>query len=415
MNLEKYGKKIYAVPLVIIILFTCLLSLIFAPMLQATPKHVPFAIVSLDEGGTTIAGSANIGDTMIETLTEGDGLGAIGEDDGNVDTEMSDAISWTVLDSEEEARQALANNEYYGAIIIPKNFTSAQMSSMVGLGSAPEITVLLNEGKNATLSNSMQMTLSQAMLKAGVGLDVETVNSADIGGGMMAGMMAAQMMIMPLFLMSLIPSILVSFLLWPRGENIDRKKKGKKLFVQLAYIAGLSLVVSLCVLLIGQVFGGLTLPVGSLLPFMWFASACIMLAIVGLCDLSLPLGAILAILVFGLGMSTVLLSPEILPDFWRDWVVPWIPQYHISQGFRTIIYFGTAPLLENIVPLLVMALVGVVAMVIGVMMSSKQAKTDSGVGPDSDSGAGSDFGTRSSGVGLSRFKKAKEPAQEPSL
>lgn len=151
MDLSKLGKKIYIVPLVIIVTLGCLFALIFVPMLQAEPKQVPFAVVSLDEGGTTIAGSSNIGDTMVETLTEGDGLGAIGEEDGSADEDMSNTIAWTVLDSEQAVREALSNNEFYGALIIPKDFTSAQMASMVGLGNAPELTLLLNVGKNPRL------------------------------------------------------------------------------------------------------------------------------------------------------------------------------------------------------------------------------------------------------------------------
>lgn len=381
MDLSKLGKKVYIVPLAIIVVLSCLFALIFVPMLQAQPKHVPFAVVSLDEGGTTIAGSTNVGETMAETLTEGDGLGAIGEEEGAVDESMSDIISWTVLDSEEAVREAIANNEYYGALIIPKDFTSAQMASMVGLGEAPELTLVLNVGKNATLANSIQMTLSQAMLKAGVALDVEEANTADIGGGMMASMIAAQFMVMPLFLLSFIPSILVSLLLWPRGAHTDKKQKTKRLGLQIAYILALSLLNTLCVLFITITLSGLTLPFADMLWFMWFASACLMLAIVGLCNLSLPAGVLIAFLVFGFGMSTVMLAPEMLPEFWANWICPWIPQYHIGQGIRSIIYFKTTPAFADLVPLLVMALVGLVSMLIAwALPAKKEQRSTAGLG-----------------------------------
>lgn len=371
MDLSKLGKKIYIVPLVIIVTLGCLFALIFVPMLQAEPKQVPFAVVSLDEGGTTIAGSSNIGDTMVETLTEGDGLGAIGEEDGSADEDMSNTIAWTVLDSEQAVREALSNNEFYGALIIPKDFTSAQMASMVGLGNAPELTLLLNVGKNPTLANSIQMTLSQAMLKAGVALDIEEINSADIGGGMMASMIAAQFMVMPLFLLSFIPSILVSLLLWPRGAHVEKQQKTKRFGLQLAYILALSLLNTLCVLFVTIGLSGLTLPFTNMLWFMWFASACLMLAIVGLCNISLPAGVLIAFLVFGFGMSTVMLAPEMLPEFWADWICPWIPQYHIGQGIRSIIYFKTAPGMVDLMPLIVMALIGLVCMIIAWAKPSK--------------------------------------------
>lgn len=371
MDLSKLGKKAYVAPLVIIVVMSCLFALIFVPMLQAEPKHIPFAVVSLDEGGTTIAGSSNIGDTMVETLTEGDGLGAIGEDEGSVDEDMSNTIAWTRFDSEEAVREAIDNNEYYGALIIPKDFTSAQMASMVGLGNAPELTLLLNVGKNPTLANSIQMTLSQAMLKAGVALDVEEANTADIGGGMMASMIAAQFMVMPLFLLSFIPSILVSLLLWPRGAHVSRQQKTKRLGLQVGYILALSLLNTLCVLFITITLSGLTLPFADMLWFMWFASACLMLSIVGLCNVSLPVGALIAFLVFGFGMSTVMLAPEMLPEFWADWICPWIPQYHIGQGMRSIIYFKSVPGMSDLIPLIIMAIIGFACMIVAWVLPSK--------------------------------------------
>lgn len=66
--LEKLGKKALVAPLGIGIVLCCILSLAVAPMLRANPQNVPFAIVNLDKGAVTIAGSTNIGETMAETL-----------------------------------------------------------------------------------------------------------------------------------------------------------------------------------------------------------------------------------------------------------------------------------------------------------------------------------------------------------
>ena len=66
-----------------------------------------------------------------------------------------------------------------------------------------------------------------------------------------------------------------------------------------------------------------------------------------------------------------MLAPEMLPEFWADWICPWIPQYHIGQGIRSIIYFKTAPGMVDLMPLIVMALIGLVCMIIAWAKPSK--------------------------------------------
>lgn len=152
---EKLGKKAIVAPVGIGIVLCCILSLAVSPMLRANPQNVPFAIVNLDKGAITIAGDNNIGKTMADNLVSGEiSLGS--GDDKSSSNSFSDAVSWTQLSSEEELKEALANNEYYGGIMIPANFTSQQTNSAVGLSNAPELTVYLNKGKNPQMATSMQ-------------------------------------------------------------------------------------------------------------------------------------------------------------------------------------------------------------------------------------------------------------------
>lgn len=136
--LEKLGKKALIAPIGIGIVLCCILSLAIAPMLRAEPQNVPFAIVNLDKGAVTIAGNSNIGQTMADNLISGkSSLGGDSDDESESDNTLSNTVSWTQLSSEEELQEALANNEYYGGIVIPANFTSQQMSKAVGLSNAP--------------------------------------------------------------------------------------------------------------------------------------------------------------------------------------------------------------------------------------------------------------------------------------
>lgn len=71
-------------------------------------------------------------------------------------------------------------------------------------------------GKNPQVANSLQTAMAQSLASAGIDADIQMVNTADVGGGMMAGLIAAQMMVMPLLVMTLSSSIVLSLLTWRR-------------------------------------------------------------------------------------------------------------------------------------------------------------------------------------------------------
>ena len=402
--LEKLGNKVFALPLVVALVLMCILGTAIAPILSASPHHIPFAIVSLDKGATNAVGSTNIGTALADTLSSGEGMPELGnsnnsntaqtssidsssdEGDGNSasndsDSSLSEVVSFTRLESEEAARAALDNNEYYGALIIPENFTTTMMMSAVGLGEAPEVTILLNQGKNPAVSNTIQSTLSTVFLQAGIVANIETYNSYEVGGGTMGSLMMVQMMVMPLILACMVPSIILSVVAWPRKTAVTRKERTKKLLMMLVFsfiLSGFAACLALCIDCIG---GGMTLPIDRLFPFLWLAAFCLVVAIVGLCNLCLPLGILVAITVFALGMGTAMLPQEMLPDFWANWVYPWAPQAEIGNAIRAIVYSGSASFSVEMTSLLTSLSIGLVCMILSVFWtfnpSEKMSKAKS--------------------------------------
>ena len=377
---EKLGSKAVAAPLVLMVLLCCVLGLVMAPMLRADPSEVPFIIVNLDEGATTMAGTTNVGETLTEALLDGDSSSLLGgdeeEDDGSVSS-VSTSVSmvWTQLDSEEEALAALGNQDYYGAFIIPENFTAQQMSATLGVGDAATITVYLNSGKNAQMASTMQTTLQEAMLTAGIAVDVQTVNDADLGGGTLSGTIGVQMMVMPLMMMCMVGSLLLAMLFWRNDVcGLRRKNAAAAAVVLLVLVAAFSAAAAGCDLCVDIVAGGMDLPVGRLYPFLWAVAGAVMLLFTGLCCLCYPLGALVVVGVFALGMGTALLGPEMLPDFWATYVYPWAPQAYTGTGLRSIIYFGENPLDGDVTRLLIMGGIGLAAVVLAVIVALVGAK-----------------------------------------
>ena len=342
--LEKLGKRAVAAPFMLPLLICCILGLAMTPILRAQMNDIPFVVVTLDKGSELPISDVNVGDELVDRLLSGEGLDAIGDSGEEEDDSSSPfgnaTIKWIQMDSEQELRDALAANEYYGGIIIPEDFTAQQMRSVTGLGGAPTLKVLVNDAKNPMLAQQMGPNLKSGLLQAGISVDVEEVNAADIGGGTMAPMMAVQLLVMPLFIMTLIGSILLSVVLWPR-DSAPRSVRVAAFVKQLVVGAILSAFIAFVGTGIDVWFGGLDLPMDRLFPFVWLAVGAIMAAIVFLCDLALPLGALVGITTFALGMSCAMLAPEMLPPFWQEWVYPWVPQHFLGDGVRAIIYLGT--------------------------------------------------------------------------
>lgn len=374
--LEKIGKKALGAPFVVAIVLCCVLGLAISPMLRAEPSEVPFIVVNEDEGAITIMGESNVGQTMVDAMLSGEGslLGDDTNEDDGAASSLGDAtITWTQLSSEEEALEALKGTTYYGALVIPQNFTGQQMNALVGLGTAPEIKVYLNEGKNAQLASTMQTMITAGMTEAGVAVDAQLVNTADVGGGMMASMMMIQMIVMPFMMLCLVSSILLSLLVWRLDilklrEASDAKAVTAQLLIALIFAA----FIACLTLLIDVVGGGMTLPFGELFLYLWAAGFCVMCFLMGFCDLCFPVGAVIALSVFAFGMGTAMLGQEMLPAFWADFVYPWAPQACMGNGIRAIIYFHTNPYTTTLMPVFIEGAIGLVAFVLAVLIPSRR-------------------------------------------
>lgn len=177
---EKLGKKKFAIPFVVPILLICLFALMFYPMANMELKHMPFAVVCLDEGAELPTGNVNVGEQMADALASGDASALAGSQDGEdgesaSGLDVSEAIEWTVLSSEKELEEALVNNEYYGAIVIPKDFTlvnaAQQMKDQAADGVSEE---------DSTLHVYLDKAKSPLIAQRGIAADVQVVNDGGL-------------------------------------------------------------------------------------------------------------------------------------------------------------------------------------------------------------------------------------------
>ena len=210
-DFDKLGKKALVAPFCLVIVLACVLSLAVAPLLQASPHDVSLAIVNLDEGVSTPAGTANAGAMLASQLTgeedeapkesatamaaiakaaataSGTETAAAEAPATSASAAMADSLAWETFDTEDELHAQLNDNNVFGGIVIPADFTAQQLAAKSGGADKPHLTVHLNMGKNPQVASSLQTAMAQSLASAGVDADIEMVNNADVGAASASG------------------------------------------------------------------------------------------------------------------------------------------------------------------------------------------------------------------------------------
>lgn len=402
-------------PLGVICVLLTLWSCMFYPMLHATPKNIPFAILSLDKGAKTAAGTVNAGKTMVQKITS-----ATSASDGD------SPIAWTEFKTRNALDRAMGDNDYYAAVVISKDFTAKQVAAkqaqtqaiakqvqaqmeakmkaqaqaqaqgvapnataqngasaaspstgtQSGAASSPSalaqsttatkdmpvVTIITNSAKNLTVTQNITASITSTLKQAGVNVKTSAVHDYDLGNASGAAMLA-QLTVAPTVLMSAVCTLIMYLMTKPR-KNASRKERLITVGVQACYAAVLSLCVAGATCFLITVVGGMTIPVSEVLPYLWICSFCLMLLVLGMATIVLPLAA-LAILTVMFTMSTGYTAFEALPAFWQDWIYPWTPARYIADGIRSIVFLGQGVVNSTLAPLAVCAVIGLAAAGIG--------------------------------------------------
>ncbi|PJM73827.1 hypothetical protein CS006_01235 [Bifidobacterium primatium] len=429
-NTKRYAK--FALPLVVIAVASCFMALLFYPMMNASMKNVPVAILSLDEGATVQGKTVNIGDTLVDKVTE-----AASDSDGEP------AIAWHEVDSQRQVDDGFDNRDYYAAVVIPKDFTAKQMDAKQAAAktqiesatklaqvmaqaqakaqiaaqqqgftgaaaqrfvqkaaqeavqkavstqqtattpatAAPEIKLVVDNAKSPMLANLLRQSLPVMLEKTGATVKTTVLNEGGVTTNSSlptATMMGQNVLIMPVYMMSLIVSLLVANQL--RRKSYDSRAQrwgsfGTQLGLALVWSLGVALGADCIFAMLGS--GWLS---ASMVMFLWLASFALMTVFLGLMNIAVPLGLGCGVLGLGLGMTSGLFPAELLPAFWRDWIYGWVPQHFIGDGVRAVMYRGDGWWNAGSMPLLAVLCVGLLVFVCAGMMPvgrHKVAATDS--------------------------------------
>jgi len=342
------GRGKYIAPIVVILYFGIFMSVMFYPMANMSISGLPFAVVSLDEGLETPAASVNVGETMAEQLASSN-------------DESEDAtIIWTQLEDQDALDEALDNNDYYGALVIPKDYTASQMAAEAGTGEASTITMYLDYAKSPMIVTNLQNSISSLFSEQGLDVEVEIIHSGSStvsSSNPMSGMIGQQLGVMPIFMMTIMSSMMVAGM-FPKKPEDTLQRRTRSTLLRMCVSIGVSFLVSLAAVGIVAWVGGIDANFGSLLLFLWLASFALSLVFTGLYSIAMPLGILGMFILMPFGMMTATLPVEVFPSFWQDFICTWVPQRFMGDGVRSILYMDAGPWTKGSMVMVIYAIVG---------------------------------------------------------
>lgn len=343
-------------PLIMAPIMAIIISLFYAfclyPMANSTPKDIPVALVSMDRGVVTPNGPVNAGEEMVDKFSSS--------------SKANSALKLSILEDEKKALEELADGKYCALLVIPEDFTEKQMSIATPNPSAPQLMIHINQGSYGMTATLTEQALLKIMDNGGTLMKSKVLGAihstggnisdaqadfydnplrAEVSyvhptGGQGVGMMAGNANAlggMITWIVSLVSSILL-YLYYKKEKVHDISFSTKRITTQVlvgllvACLAGLSIAFSFTSIL------NVDIPFWATFAFETTAVFALIMIILGVLRWLGFGGIVLFAITLFLGISTVTIPYELLPQFWQNWVYPWVPVRLVSGGLREIFY-----------------------------------------------------------------------------
>ncbi|EJR35222.1 MULTISPECIES: YhgE/Pip domain-containing protein [Bacillus] len=372
-----FKNKLLLLSPVIALLVVFIFSLTLFPTVQPKPKNLPIAIVNEDQGvEIPNQPKMNMGQTIVDNMKK------------TSKSEEEPAVKWVEVQNKEAVQKGLNNQEYYAALVIPKDFSVKQASLRTPQPSSPEVEIYINQGMNTAAStmagqmlngvvdnmnNNVRTQLLEGFKAKGTTLTTDQVSNVvtpitkkvtnvnEIGKNSANGN-SPMSLFQPLWIASLASAAIIFIAIskmpvGTRKENFVLKLK------QIVTGAIATLVIGFGLTWIADGMVGLNIPnftdtalFLSITSFCFFLMISAVLSLVGLKGIG-----IFALLLF-FGAPLLALAPEMMSPFYQDWVYAWLPMRFMIEGLREIFFFGKG--LAWNTPLTVLVWIGVVSVVI---------------------------------------------------
>ncbi|KLA31773.1 hypothetical protein B4077_3094 [Bacillus cereus] len=372
-----FKNKLLLLSPVIALLVVFIFSLTLFPTVQPQPKNLPIAIVNEDQGvEIPNQPKMNMGQTIVDNMKK---------------TSKSDeepAVKWVEVKNKESVQKGLNNQEYYAALVIPKDFSTKQASLRTPQPSSPEVKIFINQGMNTAAStmagqmlnaivenmnNTVRTQLLEGLKAKGATLTADQVSNVvtpiakkvtnvnEIGKNSANGNSPISLF-QPLWIASLASAAIIFIAI--SKMPVDTRKENFVLKLK-QIVAGTvaTIVIGFGLTWIADGMIGLNISnftdtalFLSITSFSFFLMISAVLSLVGLKGIG-----VFALLLF-FGAPLLSLAPEMLSPFYQDWVYSWLPMRFMIEGLREIFFFGKE--LSWGTPVTVLVWIGAVSMAI---------------------------------------------------
>ncbi len=339
-------KLAWAAPIAVILIIALFSVNLFA---QGNPKvkNLPVAFIVNDAGVHVDAVKA-----AVEQMSKG------------IDGEEP-MLAFTD-EKEADIEELFDNKKYYGALVIPEGYNESLQNAMTN-NSAATLQVYINQGFNMTGANYAKTALNSLIAQLSSQYSANFI--AQIGNQQIDASKAAvlvnpivseekvfnaitastangsapTLMAVPAWVGALIGGFIL-FLVTSsiyKKELLNRRQTLHLMGGQALFGIIIALFSGFTVATLGSI-AGINMPsyflVGS---FVSFAAFCFFLLVSGVTAWIGKPAITLFMVVMLLGMGVLMTPKEMLPDFFVNFIRPWVPIRFASEGLREIFYFGS--------------------------------------------------------------------------
>lgn len=354
-----FKNKLLLLTPIIALAIIFIFSLTLIPSVQPEPKNLPIAIVNADEGvELPNQTKMNMGKQLVEMIKE----------NSKATSDQKDpTVKWVEVKNTEELQKGLDNQEYYAALVIPKDLSAKQASLQTAAPSAAEIKIYVNQGMNTmastlagqilngivdNMNNNVRTQLLQGLEQQGAIITAKQaeilaapitskVTNVNETGTNSANGNAPVSLFQPLWMASLASAAFIYVALRKMANTANRKRNFAVKLVQILIGAIATLVVGFGLTWIASDLVGLHIPdftntalFLSITSFSFFLMISAVLSLIGL------RGMPLFILMLFFGAPLLAMAPEMMSPFYHDWVYSWLPMRFMIGGLRELLFFG---------------------------------------------------------------------------
>ncbi|PJN79396.1 hypothetical protein CWE03_00010 [Lactobacillus johnsonii] len=372
-------NKFVWLPILVALFIGAYFSITAIPSTHMKVNDLPIAIVNEDQGTT--------GKNLTKQITT-----------KNSSNSSKMSIKWTVFNSQEDLLKEMNKEKYYGAIVIPQNFSSNLQSLMTPNPKKAKLKIIINQGMgttittqvntaltemthqiNTALGKQLLQTLSKKMpaipvemasnLTNPLTIETEKINkTGDLANG-------GAHFFQSVWLGCLGTSMLLGFA-FSKIKFKSLREKFSALGVQLLSAIISSFVIGYGVIYLQSTILNVTIPNFTLLGL--FLSLCAFSFIIFINGVESWVGLIsipifMLLLFFAAPLLTAI--PESLNGFYST-LSNWLPMSYMYRGVKSIMYFNNSPSQSIIMGLIYTIIVGLILVISAQFKKDKKKEVD---------------------------------------